>query len=494
MFRVIKNTVPYVIAIALTFVIITFVSFASKYQLQPKEIYKVYLDGKVIGNIEDKQSLEEYINDEQKEIKNKYAVEKVYIPSGVDIQKCITYEKNELTSKQVHNIIKEEKPFTVKGYKITLKATNKEDKNIVINVLDKNIFDKSIKSVLKAFIPEEEINKYETDTQSQIETTGSLIEDIYVDQDITIKQTYVSTDEQIFIDEKELTKYLLFGQVTEDQNYTVQPGDTIEKIAYDHQLAVEEFLIVNPEFTSENNLLTTGQQVKIGLINPVIDVVVEKHSVVDQDVKYETTQEYDANKKAGLQTVKIEGQNGLERLTTKIKTVNGETTNVVIVSAEMLAPAVNKVVVVGTYIPGGNYDTSVVASGTWAWPTISQYYISSYMGYRWGRMHAGIDIAGCGYGSPIYAAGAGTVVKALYGNSELGNHVVINHNNGYFTIYEHLAALFVNNGQTVNKGQQIGTMGSSGKSTGTHLHFGLWQYAMPYSNGSKLLNPLSLYR
>lgn len=87
----------------------------------------------------------------------------------------------------------------------------------------------------------------------------------------------------------------MFGEVKEDQYYTVQEGDTIDSIAYKNKLATEEFLIVNPEFTSANNILSVGQQVKVGLINPIVDVVVETHNVMDQESKFKTVQEDDSS-------------------------------------------------------------------------------------------------------------------------------------------------------------------------------------------------------
>lgn len=491
MIKVIKTGLIYVFSLFLAVFIVVIVNFADNYELSPKEVYKVYLDGKVVGNIKDKEELEEYINDEQKELKEKYSVEKVYIPTGVDIQKCTTYEKEVLTAKQVHNLIKEEKPFTVKGYKITIKPASETDERIVINVLDKDIFDKSLRAVVEAFISAEQIKNYENDTQPEIKDTGAIIEDIYIDQDITIKKGYISTDEQIFTDEKMLTKFLLFGNLKEDQYYTVKEGDTIDSIAYDHKLATAEFLVVNPEFTSANNLLSVGQQVKVGLIAPIVDVVVESHTILDQETQYKTTTEYDASMNAGIQKVEVEGQNGIDRLTTKLKTVNGETTNVVIVSREVITPAVDKVVKVGTKISSGG-ATAPIMSGSWAWPTISQYYISSYFGYRWGKVHEALDIAGSGEGSPIFAAGSGTVVTSQNKGS-LGNHVTINHGNGYYTLYAHLHSRTVQVGQTVEKGQQIGTMGHTGFATGTHLHFGLYKNGMPYRDGTPL-DPLILYR
>lgn len=491
MFKLVKSVIPYLVAIIIAVCIMTFVNFADKYQISPKGVYKVYLDGKVIGNINDKKELEDYINDEQKDLKEKYDVDKVYIPSGVNIQKCTTYEKEILTAKQIHNLIKEEKPFTVKGYKITIKPSSDEEEKITINVIDKKMFDKSIRSVVEAFVNSKDIDNYENDTQPAIKDVGTIIEDIYIGQDITIKEDYISTNEEIFIDEKKLTKYLLFGEIKEDQYYTVQEGDTIESIAYNHKLATEEFLVVNPEFNSKNNLLSVGQQVKVGLINPIVDVVVESHNVIDQDSQYKTVTEEDSSLAYGTEKVITEGQNGVERLTTKIKTINGETTNVVIVGSETITPSVDKVVKVGTKMtsfPG----TPAIMSGSWAWPTISQYYISSYFGYRWGKIHEALDIAGSGEGSPIFAAGSGTVVTSQNKGS-LGNHVTINHGNGYYTLYAHLHSRNVQVGQTVQKGQQIGTMGHTGFATGTHLHFGLYKNGLPYRDGIPM-DPLTLYR
>ena len=106
-------------------------------------------------------------------------------------------------------------------------------------------------------------------------------------------------------------------------------------------------------------------------------------------------------------------------------------------------------------------------------------------------MHAALDISGTGHGSPIYAAKDGVVVTSA-SHYSLGKYVVIMHANNYYTLYAHLAAHRVSEGQTVSRGQIIGTMGSTGNSTGTHLHFSV-SAGMPYEGGS-FFNPWTLYR
>ncbi len=86
------------------------------------------------------------------------------------------------------------------------------------------------------------------------------------------------------------------------------------------------------------------------------------------------------------------------------------------------------------------------------------------------KMHTGIDF-GAPPGTPIYATGKGTVVRIEYKNSGYGHNVVISHGYGYETLYGHMDKITVKPGQQVQKGQQIGTVGSTGTSTGPHLHY-----------------------
>lgn len=85
--------------------------------------------------------------------------------------------------------------------------------------------------------------------------------------------------------------------------------------------------------------------------------------------------------------------------------------------------------------------------------------------------HKGIDI-GASSGSPIVAAAAGTVTVSTYSESA-GNYVTIDHGNGFHTVYMHASARYVKVGQKVSAGQQIAAVGSTGYSTGPHLHFGV---------------------
>lgn len=107
------------------------------------------------------------------------------------------------------------------------------------------------------------------------------------------------------------------------------------------------------------------------------------------------------------------------------------------------------------------------SSAGFVWPLAGT--VTSYYGARWGRMHEGLDIAAPS-GTPVVAAAAGTVISAGWGGG-YGNLVVIDHGNGIATAYAHNASLTVVAGQQVQQGQLIAYVGSTGNSTGPHVHF-----------------------
>ena len=119
---------------------------------------------------------------------------------------------------------------------------------------------------------------------------------------------------------------------------------------------------------------------------------------------------------------------------------------------------------------------TVVAAGSYAWPCPSCYIITSNYGYRYlelygyTRLHAGVDI-GAQYGAEVTAAAGGTVSIATHGSTGYGNYVMLAHADGSVTLYGHMSSLAVSVGQTVKQGDVIGYVGSTGNSTGPHLHF-----------------------
>jgi len=211
-----SKTILYTVGALLLSSLVFFVGYEKSYD--PKEIYKVYLDGKVIGFIESKEELESYIDKEEATIKKKYGVDKVYIPNNLDITKEITYTGKIKSAKSIYEEIKKKAAFTIEGYKITIKGVEEITETgpvmtdeVVVNVLDKEIFVESVNNTITAFVEQESYEAFLSNKQEEIKDTGTLIEDVYIQNDIIIKETRISTKEQIFMTSEDLSKYLLFG-------------------------------------------------------------------------------------------------------------------------------------------------------------------------------------------------------------------------------------------------------------------------------------------
>lgn len=133
-------------------------------------------------------------------------------------------------------------------------------------------------------------------------------------------------------------------------------------------------------------------------------------------------------------------------------------------------------------IPGGQRLPEVSRSNTirFIWPVVGE--ISSPFGMRWGRLHSGIDIA-ADAGTSVKASRSGRIVFAGW-RGGYGKAVIIEHDQGYSTLYGHLSNYLVETGQVVVAGETIARVGSTGNSTGPHLHFEIRNQEQP-------MNPLS---
>lgn len=479
-----KNILTTVLITSFVAVLVFLVGFSKETTLEPQEVYQVYLDGQKIGLIKDKEGLYNLINEEGQNIKEKYKVDQVYPPNGLKITKYVTYDEKISSVKDIYRKIKEKENFTVIAYTITIKPKTGDEKKIY--VLKEEDFEKAVNDLIYSFIPKEEYDSYVNNDQKVIESVGEKIESMSFGETVTIKKSYVNADENIFVNSSDLTQYLLFGTTEKQKTYVVKSGEDIETIAFNHQLNTQEFLIANPTFTSADQLLSPGQIVNIGLLNPAVNLYYKKYVVVDEEFAFETETEFSAGLSSGTKYVKQNGENGINRNEKEVVYKNGDIQSADIKKSTEIKPAVPKVVVrglQGSVTPNDN--------GDWKWPTVSPYTITSPYGYRWGKLHRAVDVAGK-FDSPIVAIEGGIVITSEWQSSG-GNVIVVDHLNGYFSEYAHLNKKYVKVGDYVKRGDVIGLMGKTGFATGTHLHFGIW-IGMPWASGSYTINPLKLYQ
>ena len=224
------------------------------------------------------------------------------------------------------------------------------------------------------------------------------------------------------------------------------------------------------DFVSNYYLVTQIVEYDTNLINEVEQI---KITLENEKAQVETKKQEKQEKQDYLKRLKSEKQSSVNKLTTEQKELQTKVDSWDVKMKE-LEEAERKAASSGN----SNYAYD---GGTLQWPVPASRTISSNYGYRLHpiyktyRLHSGVDIAASS-GTSIVAAEDGTVLLSSYGyNGGYGNYVVIDHGtkNGvrYTTVYAHLKSVSVKKGDAVIKGQKIGYMGSTGWSTGTHLHF-----------------------
>lgn len=245
-------------------------------------------------------------------------------------------------------------------------------------------------------------------------------------------------------------------------DYEVQGGDTVSTIAEKFGVSIDTILWANSMTATAK--IKPGQSLKIP---PVTGIV---YTVRKGDTIYSIAKKYEAEAQAVVDY--------------PFNTFTNDETfalavGQIVVVPEGIKPDVKPVSPPTRFARVRTPDAGVVsASGNFVWPA------SGRISQRYAWYHRGLDIANKG-GGAILASDAGNVTLAGWPDGRgYGNRVIINHGNGYRTLYAHMSRISVSAGQSVNRGDVIGSMGCSGRCTGTHLHFEVHQ-------GGAQLNPLN---
>jgi murein DD-endopeptidase MepM/ murein hydrolase activator NlpD len=274
---------------------------------------------------------------------------------------------------------------------------------------------------------------------------------------------------------------LVKGDVKEAQ-YTVQQNDSLWSIARKNDMLISEVIAGNKGLT-EDTVLQLGQVINIVKTEPYLTVLAQGTKVVNEVIPFDVVTNTDSSVGYGKSVVKQAGKDGEKVVTYSYVQKNDAIVDKQVVKEEVVTQPVKQVIAKGPARAPVYVATTSRGSGSvsgLSWPLSGS--ITSYYGYRHGGFHSGIDIDGV-TGQPYSAAAAGTVTMAGWDGS-YGYCIIIDHGNGVATRYGHSSKLLVHVGQTVSKGQTIGLVGSTGNSTGSHLHFEV------IINGSTV-NPLS---
>ena len=245
--------------------------------------------------------------------------------------------------------------------------------------------------------------------------------------------------------------------------YTVRSGDTLFGISEKYGITPETVLWGNPVLKDDPHLLSPGQELLISPITGVLRVVYTDDTIEGLAAAYHASADdilnWPGNHLDADNPVLVEGT---------VIVVPGGERDFVQWTVPRITRAQRNPLPTGAG-PGacaGGYSGGAVGSGSFIWPAVNHY----LSGFGYSSYHAGIDIA-AGQGAPIYAADSGVVMFAGWSNWGYGYMVVIDHGNGWQTLYAHLSQWNVSCGQSVYQGNVVGLSGSTGNSTGPHLHF-----------------------
>jgi murein DD-endopeptidase MepM/ murein hydrolase activator NlpD len=431
--------------------------------------YYVYLNHKYIGTVSDRSIVDKLIAEKTDALKKSNKDMNLNLGSQIEY---ISEQVFRSTANDQEVVDKLENAVALEAESAAIVIDGKP----VVFLQSKNAAGEVIKKLKLDYVTEDQLNQLEARKTSPSKTLPPLKEnetrllDVRLSKEVSVDEEKATPDKIMTVEEA-LT-FLQKGTL-EEKKYAVQEGDVLGAIANDHGLKLADLLALNPGL-NENSLLKVGQQLNITMLKPFLEVVVEKETNLKENIPYQVESTDDSSITKGETKVKQEGKNGLKVVNYQIIEQNGVAIKKVSTSEQVLNQPVNEIVIKGTKVIPSRGE------GRFAWPTVGGY-ISSTVGYRWGKMHKGIDIARPS-NRTIKAADNGVVKFASWGGA-MGNKVIIDHGNGFTTVYAHLASIGVQVGQTVSTGDTLGIMGATGDATGVHLHFEV------YKNGA-LQNPL----
>lgn len=417
-------------------------------------IYHVYLDDDYIGSVDDQAIIEQHIstkiktmNDSDRDYTYGYEQEIAFIPERV-------FSTN-LNIDQVLATLDQELVIDIQA--TTLQLGDK----VLGHFASIEDADQAIFNYKKLYVDEEVLNQLadeEAEKQIELEIGESIITDVTLSEEVTLFESIVSETDLITV--KEAVRLLDKGTL-EDMIHNVSTGDTLYSIGERYNLSEQQLLELNDNLDVDG-VLQIDQAINVTDYVPLANVIVFEEQRKEETIKAEQKTEETEDLYRGETKVKQTGKDGKKELHLAIEKVNGKVVASEVLSEEIIEEVQHEITLKGTKeIPSRG-------TGDFAWPAAGGY-ISSNYGPRWGSHHDGIDIARP-TNLDIVATDNGVVESVTY-NSGYGNHIVINHNNGYKTLYAHLSSTSVSVGDTVPQGTKIGVMGTTGRSTGTHLHF-----------------------
>lgn len=280
---------------------------------------------------------------------------------------------------------------------------------------------------------------------------------------------------------------LLTSQKQTLGTYIAQKNDSAYSICKKYNMDYSKFKLLNPHIETS---CSEGQIVRVTETESYLPIRYVREMETLSFLDYETIEVETSSLNVGSRAVLVKGEPGEKRCSVEITYIDGIERSRKIISSEITKNPVVEQIGIGTYSARpSNSSTVLTGSGQFGWPVDGGYISDTFIS---NRNHKGLDIAAPG-GSDIYAGADGVVVSAGWNSGGYGYFVMIDHLNGYQTVYAHCSGLFVSQGQTVTRGQLIAAVGSTGDSTGNHCHFEVRYLGMCY-NPADFINTVDAFK
>jgi murein DD-endopeptidase MepM/ murein hydrolase activator NlpD len=424
---------PYLITAVITGMIVV----GSNLYLQKNQLAcAAYYNGQRIAVLASQQEAEKVLSGFEQRLEEAIGQD-VFLHQSVQYKTCMV-PKSEVKSADYYETILKKLPWTAAGVELCV-----DDQPIMV-LASQEVVDELLERYQNAIIPDE---------------SKETIESVRFEGNISFRNKQVAAEEIVPLEE---ALQILMGGGLKEKTYIVQEGDTLWDIAAKHNMQVDELLQANAQLTAEN--LKPGQELKLTTVEPLLKMVITSNLVTKELLPYETKTKYDSNLDSGKTKVVQAGKNGEARVVYRIVRENNRVVEKQEIERTVVKEPEAKVVAKGTRTMLASRGSG---GGSLRWPVGGV--LTSRFGYRGSEFHTGLDI-GANHGTAVGAAAGGRVISAGWQGS-YGYMVTIDHGGGLVTRYAHLSQINVSSGQSVSSGQIIGRVGSTGRSTGPHLHF-----------------------
>ena len=424
---------------------------------------KIYANGKLIGIATDMNNINALISNEYKKYENEFPNTDLGLSDDVYIVSEKSYANFENVDAKIVEYLANNELLGIKTTAVEFSTDQGTYEIIYVNNIDN--FYTARDQFLLNFISEDTLLKLRNKEQiSSPKELGTVEIGLKMLETITYSEAIVSPSE-IFTNVEDIYEFLCYGRNTQREYYTVKEGDTLQGVGYYFgDMWPRQLVMLNQDIlSSENQIITPGMQLNVTYYTSPLTVNVTKQVLSQQFITPEVP-EYieDENIEAGKVEIIIEEEVGIKNVLFEETWTNGVLQEGNELSETVIKQPKRGKIAVGTKL------INLIGTGNYIWPVDNPYITTDFGGYLG---HTGTDfINKYEFYCPVYAVDSG-VVDEIGWKDDMGNYVMINHQNGIRTFYMHLNTTpYVNEGDNVTRGQIIGQEGNTGKSEGVHLH------------------------